>query len=92
MSQIHSRTVSPLSLMIDVFVQLERLQHNLETLRDELVVHPEQRCHVELFDARRCCRKIDEELRSISSLLQLQAEPQEEVPAPKGPPNLKVVP
>lgn len=80
-----------MSLMIDVFVELERLGESLKTLRDEMVRHPEQRFHVELNDARRGCRKIDEELRSIKSLLWLQRKPEQAPPAPHGPPNLRVV-
>jgi hypothetical protein len=76
--------------MTDVFVELERLTRNLETLRDELVKHPDERHHVEVRDARRNCRKIDEELRSIASLLWLQKEPADplEGPPPRSRPTL----
>ena len=38
MSSIHSRPVDPMSLLIDVFVALERLRHDLEALRDDIVL------------------------------------------------------
>jgi hypothetical protein len=95
MSEAHSRTVTPMSMMIDVFVYLERLQQSLEKLRDELVNEPDVQ-HIELSDARSHCRKIDEELRAIKSLLSLKKHGDDLVgpvwpDPPKGPPNFKLV-
>jgi hypothetical protein len=97
MSSLYSRPVTPMSLMTDVFVELERLRRNLEVLRDELVRKPDGD-HVELRDARRNCRRIDEGLRMMRQLLgpgkapePSAPEPSAPAPEPKGPPNLRVM-
>jgi hypothetical protein len=88
-----TRVVNPLSLMTDVFVELERLHCNLEALRDEMVEHPDADFHIELYDARHNCRRIMEELRSISSLMSLHRHfLKGDAPTPpKGPPKFKLV-
>lgn len=89
-----TRYVNPLSLMTDVFVELEQLKQNLETLRDELVVHEDNPDHYfyEMSYARRNCRRIDEELRCISSLLALHRKRPPTTPPSKPPPTpLKVI-
>ena len=59
-----------MSMMIDVFVHLERLPRSPTKLRDEMVLEPDLRTH-EVYDARRHCRKLDEELKCIKSLMRL---------------------
>jgi hypothetical protein len=86
MSQIRSRPVNPMSLMIDVFVSLERLKVSLEELRNELV-RDDRKLHVELCEAKHNCKNIIEELRTIASLLTgaeaVDCAPP--APPPKGP-------
>jgi hypothetical protein len=89
--------VTPMALMTDVFVLLERLQQSLLELRDELVEQPDV-LHVELTNAQHHCRRIDAELRNIKSLLRGQvavkanAAPDQgsDPPSPKGSP-LKLI-
>jgi hypothetical protein len=96
MSKAHIQSQTPMSLMIDVFVELERLQQSLTVLRDELVAKPDV-LHVELHDARLRCRRLDERLRTLKSLLSLYEAGKKQPPAPpaapspKGPPNLKLI-
>jgi hypothetical protein len=85
-----SRTVTPLALMIDVFVELERLKTNLETVRENLVVNPDNPPDG-LLEAQYHCRRIADELRSIRSLTRASRPAKPVPPKPKGPPDLKVV-
>ena len=90
MSKIHCRTVTPMSLLIDVFVELERLQRSLVAVRDDLVEESNW-VPMELYDAQRHCRNINEELRTIKSLLRLKAQPKPAPQRPQGPPDLKLI-
>ena len=47
------RPVTPMSLLIDVFVLMERMKKNLEEFRDKLVEQPDE-WHSEINDALGC--------------------------------------
>jgi hypothetical protein len=84
MSGIRCRTVTPMSLMTDVYVEFERLRHVLDELRDELVLEPALK-HVELGEAKRHCRKLIERL-DVVDLLLVYPERLKKVPPPPAPP------
>jgi hypothetical protein len=67
------RPVNPMSLLTDVFVELERLHRACEALRDKLTTNGERRC-TELYDVRHHAYRIIKKLRVIDSLLSLQEE------------------
>ena len=98
------KTVTPMSEMIDVFVEYERLGVALEALRG-IMVHKKEEVPIEWFDARHHGRQLLKRLDDVRSLLSLYemgakqraekaaaaAEPPSPEPPPKGPPNFKLV-
>ncbi|PWT89282.1 MAG: hypothetical protein C5B54_09205 [Acidobacteria bacterium] len=92
------RTVTPMSEMIELFVEHERLGQALEALREKLV-HNENEFPAEFFDVRHHTKAILDQLSSLKSLLLLYEAGERQrakretppEPPPKGPPNFKLV-
>jgi len=96
-----TRTVTPMSEMIEAFVEYERLGVALEALREKLV-HQDDELPTEWFDANFHTCKLKDQLNCLKQLLRLYEhgkrqreqraqEPEPPPPPPKKPPDLKVV-
>lgn len=81
-------TVTPVSMLIDVHVLLERIDQKLAVFLEELVTSNEEPGYYHsLSDARRDIRRLANELKAIDSLLRIPRAQRRS----GGPPHLKVI-